>query len=147
LSCSYIGVHVVRAGFAALKGTRHLARDEARRRIAVARRYLRDRTAPRFAGGRVVSVGAQVVRLGPAWLLALPAEATTDVGLDWKTRLGGAPGAVVSIANGWLRYLPHERNFAEPAADEHYEVVMSTFPPDAATRLLDAGDALRARLG
>jgi neutral ceramidase len=126
--------------------TRALARDEARRRIAVARRYLRDRTAARFAGGRVVPVGAQVLRLGPAWLLVLPAEATTDVGLDWKARLGDAPGAVVSIANGWFRYLPHERNFAEPEAEQHYEVVMSTFVPDAATRLLDAGDALRAHL-
>ena len=76
----------------------------------------------------------------------MPAEATTDVGLDWKRRLGGAPGAVVSIANGWYRYLPHERNFADPRADEHYEIAMSTFVPDAATRLLDAAEALRARL-
>jgi len=30
--------------------------------------------------------------------------------------------------------------------DVHYEVVMSTFAPEAATTLLDAGDALRARL-
>lgn len=126
--------------------TRHLPRDDARRRIAVARRYLRDRTAARFAGGAVVRVGAQVLRLGPAWLLALPAEATTEVGLDWKRRLGGAPGSVVSIANGWFRYLPHPRDFAHPNADEHYEVAMSTFAPDAATALLDAGDALRARL-
>jgi hypothetical protein len=127
--------------------TRHLRRDEARRRIAVARRYLRDRTAARFAGGAVVRVGAQVLRIGPAWLLALPAEATTEVGLDWKRRLDGAPGSVVSIANGWFRYLPHPRDFAHPQADEHYEVVMSTFAPEAATALLDAGEALRARLG
>jgi hypothetical protein len=126
--------------------TRHLPRDEARRRIAMARRYLRDRTAPRFAGGHVVKVSAQVLRLGPAWLLALPAEATTNVGLDWKARLDGAPGAVVSIANGWYRYLPHARDFAHPAADEHYEISMSTFAPDSAERLLDAADALRARL-
>ena len=38
--------------------TRDLPRDEARRRIAVARRYLRDRTAPRFAGGHTASLGA-----------------------------------------------------------------------------------------
>ncbi len=93
--------------------TRDLPRDEARRRIATARAYLRDRTAPRFAGGVTPSVGVQVLRLGPAWLLGVPAEATVDVGLDWKARLDGAPGAVVSIANGWFRYLPHPRNFAE----------------------------------
>ena len=127
--------------------TRHLPRDEARRRIAVARAYLRDRTAPRFAGGVTPSVGVQVLRLGPAWLLGVPAEATVDVGLDWKSRLGDAPGSVVSIANGWFRYLPHPRNFAEADAELRYEIAMSTFVPDAAARLLDGGDALRARLG
>jgi hypothetical protein len=126
--------------------TRHLPRDEARQRIAIARAYLRDRTAPRFAGGVAPSVCVQVLRLGPAWLLAVPAEATVDVGLDWSSRLGGAPGAVVSIANGWFRYLPHARNFAEPDAELRYEVAMSTFVPDAASRLLDAGVAIRARL-
>ena len=84
----------------------------------------------------------QVLRLGPAAFLALPAEATVDVGLDWKGRLDGAPGAVLSIANGWLRYLPHPRNYAEPEADRHYEILMSTLVPDAATRLLDAGEEL-----
>ena len=126
--------------------TAGLPRLEARPRIAAARAYLRDRTAPRFAGGVAPEVCAQVIRLGPAWLLALPAEATVDVGLEWKRRLAGAPGAVVSIANGWLRYLPHPCNFAEPDAGEKYEILMSTFAPDAALRLLDAGDALRARL-
>ena len=53
---------------------------------------------------------------------------------------------MLSIANGWLRYLPHPRNFAEPAAHAAYEVVMSTLVPDAATRLLDAGERLHAAL-
>jgi hypothetical protein len=92
------------------------------------------------------SVGVQVLRLGPAWLLAIPAEATVDVGLDWKSRLDGAPGAVLSIANGWFRYLPHPRNFAELDAELRYEIAMSTFVPDAASRILDAGAKLRARL-
>jgi hypothetical protein len=126
--------------------TRHLPRDEARRRIAVARRYLRDRTARAFAGGLAPEVAVQVLRLGPAWLLALPLEATVEVGLEWKRRRGGAPGAIVSIANGWLRYLPHPRDFAEPDADLRYEVAMSTFEPDAALRLLEAGARLRDRL-
>jgi hypothetical protein len=126
--------------------TAGLPREAARPRIAAARAYLRDRTAPRFAGGVAPEVCVQVIRLGPAWLLGIPAEATVDVGLDWKRRLAGAPGAVVSIANGWLRYLPHPRNFTEPDAGEKYEILMSTFAPDAALRLLDAGDALRARL-
>lgn len=119
-----------------------LARDEARPRIAAVRRYLRDRTAPYFAGGSTPEVPVQVLRLGPAALVALPAEATVDVGLDWKARLSGAPAAVLSIANGWLRYLPHARNFAEPDADQRYEVSMSTLAPSAATRLLDVARSL-----
>jgi hypothetical protein len=126
--------------------TAGLAPDEARPRIAAVRSYLRDRTAPFFAGGLDPEVGVQVLRIGEAALLALPAEATVAVGRDWKTRLRGGSGAVVSIANGWLRYLPHPRDFAEPAAEQRYEIVMSTFVPEAAARLLDAGDALRARL-
>ncbi len=122
--------------------TASLSADEARPRIAAVRAYLRDRTAPHFAGGLEPSVSLQVLRLGPAVLLALPAEATVDVGLDWKARLDGHSGAVLSIANGWFRYLPHPRNYAEPDAGRHYEILMSTFVPDAATRLLDAGEDL-----
>lgn len=122
--------------------TGRLPRDEARPRIAAVRRYLRDRTAAHFAGGLVPEVGVQVLRLGPAALVALPAEATVAVGRDWKARQDGGPAAVLSIANGWLRYLPHPLDFAEPAADQHYEVAMSTFVPQAAQRLLDAAEAL-----
>jgi neutral ceramidase len=126
--------------------TAHLPPDAARPRVAAVRTYLRDRTAPRFAGGVVPEVAVQVLRIGPAWLLALPIEATVEVGLDWKARLGGAPGGVLSIANGWLRYLPHPRHFRAPEAESWYEVAMSTFVPDAAERLLAAGEALRTRL-
>jgi hypothetical protein len=126
--------------------TAALSADEARPRIAAVRAYLRNRTAPRFAGGLAPSVSLQVLRLGPAALLALPAEATVDVGLDWKQRLDASPGAVLSIANGWLRYLPHAKNYAEPDAGRHYEILMSTFVPDAATRLLVAGEALWASM-
>lgn len=126
--------------------TASLSADEARPRIAAVRSYLRDRTAARFAGGLRPDLPIQVLRLGPAALLALPAEATTEVGLDWKARLGGEPGSVLSIANGWFRYLPHAKDFAEPEAGRHYEILMSTFVPDAATRLLDAGERLLVSL-
>jgi hypothetical protein len=53
----------------------------------------------------------------------------------------------VSIANGWFRYLPHPRNFAEADAEFPLRDLDVHLVPDAATRLLDAGDALRARLG
>jgi len=126
--------------------TRTLPADERRARVTKVRRDLRDRQASWFAGGLTAEVEIQVLRFGPLWLLALPFEPTVDVGLDWKRRVGalckGAPSGILSIANGWLRYLPHERNFSDSNADESYEVLTSTFQSDAAERLLAAGEEL-----
>jgi hypothetical protein len=52
----------------------------------------------------------------------------------------------VSIANGWMRYLPHPRNFAEPGAHLKYEILQSTLVPDAAERLLARAEALARSL-
>ena len=127
--------------------TQGLPPAERRERIARVRRYLRGRMAKQFAGGPEADVEVQVLRLGEARFAALPLEATVDVGRDWKERTGSPHAAVLSIANGWLRYLPHARSFAEPAAHTHYEVLMSCFEPDAATRLLDFAERLDRRLG
>lgn len=127
--------------------TRHLPPEERRERIARVRRYLRGRMAKQFAGGPEADVEAQVLRLGEARLAGFPLEASVDVGLDWKRRMGTPHASLLSIANGWLRYLPHPRNFAEPAAHTHYEVLMSSFEPDAAERLLDLAERLERRLG
>jgi hypothetical protein len=126
--------------------TQGLPAAERRERIARVRSYLRGRMAPRFAGGAEADVEVQALRLGPARLAALPLEATVDVGLDWKARAGSPHAALLSIANGWLRYLPHPANFAEPGAHAHYEVLMSTFEAGAAKRLLDEAERLDARL-
>jgi hypothetical protein len=126
--------------------TRGLPPEERRERLARARLYLRDRTAPFFAGGLRPEVEVQCLRLGDAWLLGLPLEPVVDVGLDWRVRVGAAHAAVIGIANGWLRYLPHARTFAEPGAHRFYEVLMSTLAPDAAERLLERGAALGERL-
>ncbi|MDX1650154.1 MAG: hypothetical protein R3263_09905, partial [Myxococcota bacterium] len=119
------------------------ARREARARV---RRHLRDRTARRFAFGERVEVEAQVLCLGPARLLALPLEPTVEVGLDWKARAGTPHAAVLGIANGWMRYLPHARDYAAPDAHHAYEVLQATFGPEAAERLLAAGEGLLRRL-
>jgi len=126
--------------------TRELPAEECRARRARARRYLRDRTAARFAGGLEPQVEVQVLVLGDAVLLGLPLEPTVDVGRAWRERLASPHACVVGIANGWLRYLPHPQNFREPGAERSYEVLMSTFVPDAATRLLDRGEKLLAGL-
>ncbi len=128
---------------------RNLPLAETRRRLSLARLYLRDKTAPFLVGGgREFEVEAQVMRIGDAALLALPLEPTTNVGLDWRTRAARAlPFAgVAGIANGWLQYLPHPDDLAHPRANEHYEVLQSTFAPGACERLLDAGEALLATL-
>ena len=109
--------------------------------------YLRDKTAPFFVGGRrELAVEVQVLQLADTGLLALPLEPTTNVGLDWKRRARGrvAHAGVAGIANGWLRYLPHAQDFAHPQAAQHYEILQSTFTPDAAERLLQKGDQLLA---
>jgi hypothetical protein len=125
--------------------TADLPLDEKRERLARVRRYLRGRTARHFVGGPEPEVEAQVLRVGPVWLLALPAEPTVDVGAAWLERMG-SDAVVLSIANGWLRYLPHPQNFEEPNAHHSYEVLMSTLVPDAAERLLAQGERLAAEL-
>jgi hypothetical protein len=127
------------------RSTRELPLAEARRRLSLARLYVRDRAGPFFVGGeREVDVEVQVLRIGDTALLALPLEPTTNVGLDWSRRAAGrvAQAGVCGIANGWLRYLPHADDFAHPRAGEHYEVLMSTFAPGACERLLGAGEEL-----
>jgi hypothetical protein len=121
--------------------------DEVRDRLARLRLYARDRTAPRIAGGRVPRIEVQILRLGPLWLLGLPLECCADVALEWSRRLDGVDAALVSIANGWLRYLPHERHFEEDGAEHRYEILQSTLSPEASRRLLDAAEGLARSMG
>jgi hypothetical protein len=116
--------------------------DAVRERLGRVRSYLRDRTATRIAQGRRTGIELQLVRLGPLLLLGLPLEVTVDVGLAWRRRAPAEFTAIVSIANGWLRYLPDPRHFEEPEALHQYEILQSTFVPDTAERLLDAAEQL-----
>jgi hypothetical protein len=119
--------------------------SEAREWIARSRLYVRDRTARRWAeGASRLDVETQLVRIGDAALLGLPVEPTTAVGLDWKRRarkhvpLAGVAG----IANGWLRYLPHPDDLADPLAHQRYEILQSLLVPSACERLLALGEEL-----
>lgn len=123
--------------------TAGLSPEDRRERLARVRLFVRDRTAARVAGGRRPEVAVRLLRLGDAAWLGLPAEATAELGLAWKS--GRPPGsALVSNVGGWLRYLPHPDRFAAAHAHHHYEVLMSTFEPPAGLRLLQAGAALTA---
>jgi hypothetical protein len=124
---------------------RGLPPSQARERIAALRLYARDKAAPRWVGGRrELDVEVQLLRIGERAILALPVEPTTEVGLDWKRRIDG--GIVAGIANGWLRYLPHPRDLAEPHAHHRYEILSSLLSTGACERLLAAGERLARQL-
>lgn len=136
-------------GAAAFERAHQLPMARARELLSLTRLYLRDKSAPFFAGGeRQADVEVQVLRIGDAILLGLPVEPTTNVGLDWKRRMRGrfARAGVVGIANGWLRYLPHADDLAHPDARLHYEVLESILAPGASERLLEAGERLAGAL-
>ena len=130
------------------ESARDLPVAAARERIARVRGYLRDRTAPFFAGNRrEVEVEVQVLAIGRTLLLALPLEPTTAVGDDWRARVASdGLGLVVGIGNGWLRYLPHASDLAHPLAHQHYEVLQSLLAPGACEALLSTGHALAREL-
>jgi len=128
--------------------TRDLPVAEARERIAQVRLYIRDKTSSFFVGKRrELDVEVQVLRIGRAVLLGLPLEPTTQVGFDWRDRIGAARlGAVIGIANGWLRYLPHAADLSHRRAHWHYEVLQSLFAAGACEALLSAGQDLAREL-
>jgi len=125
--------------------TRESPAAQTRECVALVRAYVRDKAAPLFVGGRrQLDVEVQLLRIGGTALLALPLEATAEVGLDWKARVErrGLQGALVSIANGWLRYLPHPKDLAHPRAHQHYEVLSSLLADGACEKLLASGERL-----
>ena len=128
--------------------SRDLPIAEARERIAQVRLYIRDKTSSFFVRNRrELDVEVQVLRIGRAFLLGLPLEPTTQVGFDWRDRIGpGRIGAVIGIANGWLRYLPHAADLSHPRAHWHYEVLQSLLAPGACEALLGAGEELARAL-
>jgi len=128
------------------EGTEGLPVEAVRDRLAQVRLFVRDRTAARVAGGAHPEVEAQVLRLGDAAWLGVPAEADAALSLAWKA--AQPPGsALCSIVGGWLRYLPHPDRFREARAHHHYEVLMATLEPGAGAALLEAGAAAARETG
>lgn len=116
--------------------------EEAREVASRVRLYLRDRSAPAFAGGRLPRLEVQALRVGEARWLALPLEPTIRVGQAFASGPGREQASLLSIGNGWLRYLPHALDFEEPPAAQGYEVLSSTFVPRGAEILLERGRQL-----
>jgi hypothetical protein len=125
--------------------THGLPTPELREWIARGRLYVRDRTARHWTeGAPVIDVEAQVLRIGEGALLALPVEPTAAVGLDWKERAQRRVpfSSVVGIGNGWLRYLPHPDDLADPLGHQRYEILSSLLAPGACEKLLELGETL-----
>jgi len=103
--------------------------------------------ASTLAWGRMPSTARlTALRLGPALLLAVPAEPTAEIGARWRSA-AGPDTAVVSLADGWIGYVDDAgrvrrgegeapRTYYGPALAERLEAGL-----DAAVRAL--GDAQR----
>jgi putative membrane-bound dehydrogenase-like protein len=56
-----------------------------------------------------LAVPLQVLAIGPALIGTMPCEVFCEIGLEFRRRSGGSPGFLVSIAHGYLGYLPTPR--------------------------------------
>lgn len=56
-----------------------------------------------------VAVPLQVLKIGPARIGSMPCEVFCEIGLDFRRSSGGTPGFLVSIAHGYMGYLPTPR--------------------------------------
>ncbi len=56
-----------------------------------------------------VAVPLQVFGIGPVRIGTMPCEIFCEIGLDFRRQSGGAPGFLISLAHGYLGYLPTPR--------------------------------------
>ncbi len=56
-----------------------------------------------------LAVPLQVLAIGPTLIGTMPCEVFCEIGLEFRRRSGGSPGFLVSIAHGYLGYLPTPR--------------------------------------
>ena len=56
-----------------------------------------------------VAVPLQLLKIGPARIGTMPCEIFCEIGLEFRRTSGGAPGFLVSLAHGYLGYLPTPR--------------------------------------
>jgi neutral ceramidase len=80
-----------------------------------------------------IPLPVQVIQLDDYRFLALPGEVLVEVSLEWQQRNDDIPdnAFVISLANGYMGYLPHRKNFLEPDAPFKYETLMNALEPRA----------------
>jgi len=70
---------------------------------------------PRIYAGRALSMAdhpaetsipLQALRIGDVWIGTMPFEIFTEIGLEFKSRVGPRKGFLVSLAHGYFGYLP-----------------------------------------
>lgn len=79
----------------------------------------------------------QVLRIGDIALACIPAEYFTEHGLRIKMASPIEKTLVVSLANGWVGYVPTEDAFARPCGHETTSALWSKLIPEAGTMLAD----------
>lgn len=81
-------------------------------------------------------LAVQTIEIDDFRLLALPGEALVEVSQHWQqlNTPHQATAFVISLANGYLGYLPHPDNFLEDNATFKYETIMNALEREA-TRL------------
>jgi len=100
-------------------------------------------------GGDMIDSGEGEVRcpisildFGAVKFLGAPMEVLLDVAFDWQKRLPNHIALVSGLFDGWIGYLPHNRNYEEPLAAQLYETVSTMFAPEASLKLLGAAERL-----
>lgn len=80
-----------------------------------------------------IPLPVQIILLDGYHFLALPGEVLVEVSQEWQQRNGDQADKafVVSLANGYMGYLPHRKNFLEPDAPFKYETLMNALEPGA----------------
>lgn len=80
----------------------------------------------------------QALRIGDVALACIPAEYFTEHGLRIKMESPVARTFVVSLANGWVGYVPTIQAFSRPCGHETTSALWSKLIPEAGDMLADA---------
>ena len=89
-----------------------------------------------------VPAEVQMVRIGPAAIVSVPAEYFCSFGLDIKARSPFDPTFVVELANGCVGYVPDAQAVRDQSGYEPRTARSSKLAPEAGEQLADAAVAL-----
>ena len=114
---------------------------------------------PRIYAGRTIAVAEspeavpvplQVFRIGPVCIGTMPTEVFCEIGLEFKKRSPIQPALLVSLAHGYLGYLPTPRHFRLGRLrdlDRHQPARAASLRKDARRVAADGGGGQRLRSG